>query len=112
MSDLEHLKTSLLAEISAAGDEAAMTEAQIRGMDVFFNKAECDACHLGFNFSDESFVNIGIGYAMVNLNLPNFDHVVTQWMAPSYREAGNEWISSQLQRTGLSTRPSIPKRSR
>jgi cytochrome c peroxidase len=31
-------------------------------MDVFFNKAACDACHLGFNFSDESFVNIGIGY--------------------------------------------------
>ena len=44
------------------GDESALTEAQQRGMDVFFNKAACDACHLGFNFSDESFVNIGIGY--------------------------------------------------
>ncbi|RUL83429.1 cytochrome-c peroxidase [Tautonia sociabilis] len=45
-----------------AGEDGAMTEAQLRGMDVFFNKAACDACHLGFNFSDESFVNIGIGY--------------------------------------------------
>ncbi|QDV36617.1 Cytochrome c551 peroxidase precursor [Tautonia plasticadhaerens] len=45
-----------------SGDESALTESQRRGMDVFFNKAACDACHLGFNFSDESFVNIGIGY--------------------------------------------------
>ncbi|WP_201750141.1 cytochrome-c peroxidase [Tautonia marina] len=45
-----------------AGDEDALTESQLRGMDVFFNKAACDACHLGVNFSDESFVNIGIGY--------------------------------------------------
>ncbi len=44
-----------------AGDTAALTEAQVRGKDVFFKKAECDACHLGFNFSDESYMNIGIG---------------------------------------------------
>jgi cytochrome c peroxidase len=44
-----------------AGDKSAMTEAQVRGMDVFFKKAKCDSCHLGFNFSDESFMNIGIG---------------------------------------------------
>jgi cytochrome c peroxidase len=44
-----------------AGDASAMSEAQVRGMDVFFKKAQCDSCHLGFNFSDESFMNIGIG---------------------------------------------------
>lgn len=44
-----------------AGDQTALTEAQIRGKDIFFKKAECDACHLGFNFSDESYMNIGIG---------------------------------------------------
>ncbi len=43
------------------GDEDAMTDAQVRGMDVFFNKAACDSCHLGFNFTDGSYVNIGIG---------------------------------------------------
>jgi cytochrome c peroxidase len=38
-----------------------MNAAQIRGMDVFFNKTACDSCHLGFNFTDGSYVNIGIG---------------------------------------------------
>lgn len=44
-----------------AGDKKAMSEAQIRGMDVFYNKAACDSCHIGFNFTDGSFENIGIG---------------------------------------------------
>jgi cytochrome c peroxidase len=44
-----------------AGDEKALTPAQRRGMDVFFKKAACDSCHLGFNFTDGSFENIGIG---------------------------------------------------
>jgi cytochrome c peroxidase len=44
-----------------AGEKSALTAAQIRGRDVFFNKAACDACHLGFNFTDGSYVNIGIG---------------------------------------------------
>lgn len=45
-----------------AGDQAALSESQVRGMDVFIKKAQCDACHLGFNFSDESFMNVGIGW--------------------------------------------------
>jgi cytochrome c peroxidase len=44
-----------------AGDKKAMTPDQVRGMDIFFNKAACDSCHLGFNFTDGSYVNIGIG---------------------------------------------------
>lgn len=44
-----------------AGDEDALTEAQIRGMNVFFKKAKCDSCHIGFNFSDGSYENVGIG---------------------------------------------------
>jgi cytochrome c peroxidase len=44
-----------------AGDKKAMTAAQIRGMDIFFNKTACDSCHLGFNFTDGSYENIGIG---------------------------------------------------
>ncbi len=43
------------------GDTKAMTPEQVRGMNVFFNKAACDACHLGFNFSDGSYANTGIG---------------------------------------------------
>jgi cytochrome c peroxidase len=44
-----------------AGDRSALTAAQVRGKDVFFKKAACDSCHLGFNFTDGSYVNIGIG---------------------------------------------------
>lgn len=44
-----------------AGDRSAMTAAQVRGMDIFFNKTACDSCHLGFNFTDGSYANVGIG---------------------------------------------------
>lgn len=45
-----------------SGEKEAMTEARVRGMKVFFGKkAACDSCHLGFNFTDGSYMNIGIG---------------------------------------------------
>src|SRR5581483_8969195 len=44
-----------------AGDQTALTESQVRGMEIFFKRAACDACHLGFNFTDGSYMNIGIG---------------------------------------------------
>lgn len=44
-----------------AGDKKAMTAEQVRGQQVFFQKAACDACHIGFNFTDGSYANIGIG---------------------------------------------------
>jgi cytochrome c peroxidase len=44
-----------------AGDRGAMTPEQVRGLNIFTNKAACDACHLGFNFTDGSYVNVGIG---------------------------------------------------
>ena len=37
------------------GDPAAMTESQLRGMDLFFSeRLECFHCHGGFNFTDSS----------------------------------------------------------
>jgi cytochrome c peroxidase len=45
-----------------AGELNAMSPAQVRGLDVFTKKAACDACHLGFNFTDGSYVNIGVGW--------------------------------------------------
>ncbi len=44
-----------------AGDKNAMTPAQVRGRTVFFERAKCDRCHIGFNFTDGSYENIGIG---------------------------------------------------
>ncbi|MCH2587556.1 MAG: c-type cytochrome [Planctomycetales bacterium] len=43
------------------GDKKALNASQARGFNVFFKKAACDSCHLGFNFTDGSFENIGIG---------------------------------------------------
>ena len=44
-----------------AGNKAAMTAAQVRGMDVFINKARCDQCHEGVNFTSNSYHNLGVG---------------------------------------------------
>ncbi|MBS0261328.1 MAG: c-type cytochrome [Planctomycetes bacterium] len=57
-------------------DKSALNESQVRGMNVFFNKAACDSCHLGFNFTDGSYANIGIGMDKPNPDLGRF--VVTK----------------------------------
>jgi cytochrome c peroxidase len=54
------------------GDKTAMTETQVRGMDIFFNKVACDSCHLGFNFTDGSYENIGIGMDKKDPDLGRF----------------------------------------
>ena len=55
-----------------AGDEAAMTESQVRGMNIFFNKTACDSCHIGFNFTDGSYENVGIGMDKPDPDLGRF----------------------------------------
>jgi cytochrome c peroxidase len=44
-----------------AGDKTALSAAAQRGMNFFFNKANCSACHAGPNFTDGAFHNIGVG---------------------------------------------------
>lgn len=44
-----------------AGNKTAMSAAQIRGMDVYFNKAKCDQCHEGINLTANSYHNLGVG---------------------------------------------------
>lgn len=55
-----------------AGNTAALTTEQVRGKDVFFKKAQCDSCHLGFNFTDGSYENIGIGMDKASPDLGRF----------------------------------------
>jgi len=43
------------------GNKRALTPAQIRGMSVFFDKAKCDKCHEGANFTLNAYANIGVG---------------------------------------------------
>ncbi len=44
-----------------AGNKKAMTASQVRGMDVYFNKAKCDQCHEGINFTSNGYHNLGVG---------------------------------------------------
>jgi cytochrome c peroxidase len=42
-------------------DKKAMSPEQVRGMGVFFDKAKCDKCHEGANFTLNAYANLGIG---------------------------------------------------
>lgn len=44
-----------------AGDKKALSEAAIRGLEVFNNEGQCSACHPGPAFTDFGFHNIGVG---------------------------------------------------
>jgi cytochrome c peroxidase len=44
-----------------AGNKNAMTAEQVRGMKVFFDKAKCDQCHEGVNFTSNMYANLGVG---------------------------------------------------
>jgi cytochrome c peroxidase len=46
-----------------AGDKGAMSPSAVRGMALFNDaqKGNCVTCHAGFNFTDESYHNLGIG---------------------------------------------------
>jgi len=43
------------------GDKKAMSPEQVHGMSVFFEKAKCDKCHEGANFTLNAYSNLGIG---------------------------------------------------
>lgn len=43
-------------------DESAVSGAVKQGHELFFGKAQCNQCHLGQNFTDSKFHNLGIGW--------------------------------------------------
>ena len=45
-----------------ANDKTALSAAAEKGRKIFFGKGHCSACHVGPNFSDASFHNIGVGF--------------------------------------------------
>lgn len=50
----------------ANGEMDAMNPAQLNGMGNFSRQAHCATCHKGFNFTDNKFHNIGIGFDRPN----------------------------------------------
>lgn len=43
------------------GEESALSDSGKRGLELFRGKARCSLCHIGVNFTDERFHNIGVG---------------------------------------------------
>jgi len=43
-----------------AGDKTALSDEEVNGFRTFVTKGNCTICHSGFNFSDQSFNNVGI----------------------------------------------------
>jgi len=56
-----------------AGDKTAMNESEVRGQELFFGKANCTKCHVGTNFSDSDFHNLGVGTKAVKPDFGRFD---------------------------------------
>ena len=44
-----------------AGDKKQLSASAVRGMDVYLNKAKCDQCHEGINFTTNAYHNLGVG---------------------------------------------------
>ncbi|HEV8702356.1 MAG TPA: cytochrome c peroxidase [Candidatus Polarisedimenticolia bacterium] len=51
-----------------AGEKSMLSESAVRGMTLFNDaqKANCVTCHAGFNFTDESYHNLGVGMEKPN----------------------------------------------
>jgi cytochrome c peroxidase len=59
-----------------AGNKKALSAPQIRGLKVFTQKAKCDQCHEGVNFTTNEYHNLGVGMDKPNADAGRF--VVTK----------------------------------
>ena len=57
----------------AAGETTALSPAARRGHALFWGNARCFRCHVGFNFTDESYHNIGVGMDQPEPDLGRFE---------------------------------------
>jgi cytochrome c peroxidase len=54
------------------GDEKAISPEAQKGLELFRTKARCTRCHSGFNFTDEKFHNLGIGWDTNTVDLGRY----------------------------------------
>ncbi len=60
-------------QIKADAEANAMSESALRGRELFFTqKANCSACHVGANLTDEKYHNLGVGMDADEPNLGRF----------------------------------------
>lgn len=77
--DLEDLKTdspeiyAQFEDLKRSIASSPMSESAVRGQELFFSKrVGCTACHVGANFADEQYHNLGIGMAAKEPDLGRF----------------------------------------
>lgn len=73
-----------------AGDQSALSEEEKKGRELFFGKAQCNQCHFGWNFTDSSFHNLGIG-----------------WAGGKFKDVGRAGISKKKEDTGAFKTPTL-----
>jgi cytochrome c peroxidase len=62
-----------------AAEEHPMSDSAKRGRDIFFGtKGNCTACHVGANFTDEKYHNLGVGMDVDDEHLDRGREVVTK----------------------------------
>lgn len=71
-----------------AGDETALSDAERRGLDLFYGRARCASCHSGPLLSDQTFHAIG---------LPGFGPGRTRRFDPFARDTGRMGDSDRLE---------------
>lgn len=75
-----------------AGDEKAVSQAVKNGSNLFFGKALCMTCHLGPNFTDGQFHNLGVGWDAA---------------AAKFKDEGRSKISGKAADTGAFKTPTV-----
>ena len=60
-------------ELKKAADEHPISESAQRGGELFFGKAGCTACHVGANFTDEKYHNLGVGMDAAEPDLGRYE---------------------------------------
>jgi cytochrome c peroxidase len=78
------------------GDDRAMNVQQVRGMEIFFDRAKCDRCHERSNFTLNAYSNIGVGSDKPEPDVGRYavTHDPRDWgvfKTPTLREIEHTW---------------------
>lgn len=84
---------SAVDKFDLGGEEKALSESARRGFELFRGKARCTRCHSGFNFTDEKFHNLGIGWDTNTVDLGRYmvtknPEDISAFKTPTLREIG------------------------
>ena len=78
------------------GDETALSESAKRGLEIFKGEGRCTQCHAGFNFTDESFHNIGINWDKTRIDLGRFASTKTNEVTGHLKTRGKKSLLAVL----------------